>query len=131
MEYLDDFGWNKHDYTGRTFDLWAIHPLQRDQMARKFPHLSPYALFLNNPLKYIDSDGKWPQSIHKKILYKAFEKELASGEITQKQLAGILHVKQQTISRYLLGDREPDFATLIKLCDYFNVSADYLLGREN
>lgn len=32
---------------------------------------------------------------------------------------------------YEIGQREPDFATLRKIADFFNISTDYLLGRTN
>ena len=56
-EYIDDFGWDKHDYTSRYFDLWGLLPLSKDPLAEKYPYLSPYALFANNPIRYIDPDG--------------------------------------------------------------------------
>ena len=49
--------------------------------------------------------------------------------LTQKQLAKILNTDQQAISRY---EREQiDLSTnfIMKVCDYFGVTADYLLGR--
>ena len=48
--------------------------------------------------------------------------------LTQKQLAKILNTDQQAISRY---EREQiDLSTnfILKVCDYFGVTADYLLG---
>ena len=51
--------------------------------------------------------------------------------ITQKDISDYLQTSQQTYSRYEKGQREPDIATIIKLADFFNVSVDYLLGREN
>jgi len=33
------------------------------------------------------------------------------------------------ISNYELNKREPDLCTLTQLCNYFNVTADYLFGR--
>lgn len=36
---------------------------------------------------------------------------------------------QNTISRYETGAHECDYATLIAIADYFNVSIDYLLER--
>lgn len=48
---------------------------------------------------------------------------------SQKQLAEMLNVAQNTISQYENGTREPDAATLIKLANFFSVSTDYLLGR--
>ena len=46
----------------------------------------------------------------------------------QTDLAQCLNTKQQTVARYETGDREPDIATIGKLCDIFQCSADYLLG---
>ena len=48
---------------------------------------------------------------------------------TLKDVAMEFETSPQVISRYELGQAEPDFNTLIKLADYFNVSVDYLLGR--
>ena len=36
----------------------------------------------------------------------------------------------QTYANYEYGRREPDFSTVNKLANLFNVSADYLLGRK-
>lgn len=49
--------------------------------------------------------------------------------ITQLKLAMDLNISQNTISRYETGEREADYATLIRIADYFNVSIDYLLER--
>ncbi|MBE5740079.1 MAG: helix-turn-helix transcriptional regulator [Clostridiales bacterium] len=49
--------------------------------------------------------------------------------ISQLRLAMDLDLTQNTISRYETGEREADYATLIRLADYFNVSIDYLLER--
>lgn len=52
-------------------------------------------------------------------------------KISQLKLALDLNMNQNTISRYETGEREADYATLIRLADYFNVSIDYLLERTN
>ncbi|MCL2097830.1 MAG: hypothetical protein FWH23_03615 [Bacteroidales bacterium] len=57
-EYVSDHGWNKYDYHARAFCSWSIHPLQLDPMAEMFYHLSPYALWANNPVNAIDPDGR-------------------------------------------------------------------------
>ena len=49
--------------------------------------------------------------------------------ITQLKLAMDLGLNQNTISRYETGEHEADYATLIKIADYFGVSVDYLLER--
>lgn len=40
-------------------------------------------------------------------------------------------MNQNSISRYETGEREADYASLIKFADYFGVSVDYLLERTN
>lgn len=49
--------------------------------------------------------------------------------ISQLKLAMDLDLNQNSISRYESGARQADYATLIKLADYFDVSIDYLLKR--
>lgn len=44
-----------------------------------------------------------------------------------KELGEIIGVAESTISQYETGKREPDFETLLKLGEFFNVSVDYLL----
>lgn len=54
-----------------------------------------------------------------------------SNNLMQKDLSALLGVTTLAYQRYEYGDREPNFNKLIKLCSYFNVSADYLLGLTN
>ena len=42
-----------------------------------------------------------------------------------------LNMNQNSISRYETGEREADYATLIKFADYFHVSVDYLLEHSD
>ncbi|MBB6635108.1 helix-turn-helix domain-containing protein [Cohnella thailandensis] len=49
--------------------------------------------------------------------------------LTQEQLATTLGISRAALSHYEKNRRQPDFDTLIKLADEFNVSVDYLLGR--
>lgn len=51
--------------------------------------------------------------------------------LTLKELSNNVGLSPQVLSRYELGQTEPDFSTLIKLADFFGVTVDYLLGREN
>ena len=48
--------------------------------------------------------------------------------ITQKKVAKDLNIAPSTMGGYVQGSSEPDFDTLRKLSEYFDVSADYLLG---
>lgn len=54
-----------------------------------------------------------------------------SRHLTQEELAKKLDVTKQTISQYERGVRRPDVPTIDALCDFFNVSSDYLLGRDD
>lgn len=59
-------------------------------------------------------------------------KELRTqSQLTQLELADKIGVNKQTISQYERGVRRPDLETLEALSDYFNVSADFMLGKAN
>lgn len=49
--------------------------------------------------------------------------------LSQKDLSSHIGVSNAVLSRYELDDRKPDFDTLEKIADYFEVSIDYLFGR--
>ncbi len=51
-------------------------------------------------------------------------------KISQKELAAVVNVKQNTISNWESGNTEIDQKNLIALSDYFDVSVDYILGRD-
>ncbi|WP_036372618.1 helix-turn-helix domain-containing protein [Neomoorella thermoacetica] len=50
-------------------------------------------------------------------------------DLTQDELASILHVNRATLANWEINRAVPDPATLQRLADFFNVSVDYLLGR--
>lgn len=51
--------------------------------------------------------------------------------ITQIGLAHALNVACGTIGNWEVDARDPDLSMLLKIAEYFNVSVDYLLGRED
>ena len=53
-----------------------------------------------------------------------------NSEKTIKQVAEELNLPFSTYNNYLIGTREPNIETLIKLSKYFNVSIDYILGND-
>ena len=58
-------------------------------------------------------------------------KELMKEEqLTQVALANKIGLKQNTISAWLLGKKEPSIRSLWLLADYFNVTIDYIVGRK-
>src|SRR5690606_35436184 len=50
--------------------------------------------------------------------------------IQQKDFAKKIGVSNVVLSRYESGERKPDYDTLIKIADFFEVTTDFLLGRE-
>lgn len=47
---------------------------------------------------------------------------------TQKEIAAILGTSQTMYARYERGANELPIRHLVKLCKYYGVSADYILG---
>lgn len=63
-------------------------------------------------------------------MFASILKELRkSAKYTQDQLAEALSVPVRTYGSWERGERQPDFETLSKIADFYNVTADYLLGR--
>lgn len=49
--------------------------------------------------------------------------------VSQRTAASALGISQALLSHYEKGIREPGLAFVVKACEYYNVSADFLLGR--
>ena len=54
-----------------------------------------------------------------------------SRDLSQRTLATDLHISQALLSHYENGTREPGLPFVCRVCDYFGVSADYILGRSD
>lgn len=52
-------------------------------------------------------------------------------QMSMKQLAVAIGTTDAAISNWENGINEPKISYVIRLCEFFNVSADYLLGIEN
>ena len=50
---------------------------------------------------------------------------------TQKQIAELLNMQLTVYQRYERGERELPLWAAIKLADYYNITLDYLAGRNN
>lgn len=58
-------------------------------------------------------------------------KELRKAKsMKQVELANAISVSQAALSGYETGKYEPDFYTLQRIAEFFNVSIDYILGRD-
>lgn len=51
--------------------------------------------------------------------------------LNQVRLAAKIGVKQNTVSAWVLGKKEPCIASLWALADFFNTTIDYLVGRQD
>ncbi|MBQ8807886.1 MAG: helix-turn-helix transcriptional regulator [Clostridia bacterium] len=49
---------------------------------------------------------------------------------TQKDIANMLHMQLTVYQRYERGERELPLWAAIQLSDFYNVSLDYLVGRD-
>ena len=49
--------------------------------------------------------------------------------LSQRKAAADLNISQALLSHYEYGAREPGLNFVCRVCDYYNVTADYLLGR--
>lgn len=61
----------------------------------------------------------------------AFSQNLNSllGEMSITEFAKKVGIPQQTLSRYLLCQREITLTNLCKIADYFDETIDFLIGR--
>lgn len=66
----------------------------------------------------------------KKYSNRVRELRLAKS-LSQEQLAEKIGLTKQAISQYERGERNPSMTVLDALCDFFNVSSDYLLGKDS
>lgn len=54
-----------------------------------------------------------------------------NNQMTQKQVSDHLKISPNTYKNYEQGLREPNGDMTVKLAELFNVTTDYLLGRES
>lgn len=60
------------------------------------------------------------------VRFKNLRKE---EKLTQEKISSILKIEQSTISKYEKGTRKVSTQYLFAICNKFNISADYLLGK--
>ena len=62
------------------------------------------------------------------IFTKRFNEILKISGKTQVEIAKAIHVTKQCVTDYKTGKSVPSIETLYLLCQFLEVSADYLLG---
>ena len=94
-EYIDDFDWNKYDFHARTFDPFGGRSLQIDPKAEFYYHISPYALWGNNPIRNVDPNGMDWYSYEEEEEYKDDDGETQTRTVTKyKYVEGTLSDKE-------------------------------------
>lgn len=53
-----------------------------------------------------------------------------SRDMTQQQLADVLHVKRETVTQWESGVAQPRMGTAVKLVQYFHISLNDLVGED-
>ena len=64
-------------------------------------------------------------------MYQRIRDLREDADLSQRQLAEILHMHKTTYSRYETGVRELPLNIAILMAQYYNVSLDYLAGLTN
>ena len=90
-------------YGARYYDPRTSVWLSADPLQEKYPGVSTYCYCMNNPLRYIDSDGRVPKLAI--ILETKPGKNEFEQHVKSLQNAGfVLHQKQMILKEFLMGD---------------------------
>lgn len=69
-------------------------------------------------------DNQWMQTFSQNL-------KMLLGEMSVSEFARRVDIPQQTISRYLLCQREISLTNLCKIADFFGEDIDFLIGRKD
>ncbi|MDO4920665.1 MAG: helix-turn-helix transcriptional regulator [Phascolarctobacterium sp.] len=64
-------------------------------------------------------------------MYQRIRDLREDSDLTQKEMADILHCSQRVYSNYERGDRDIPTSILIALAKFHNTTTDYILGLTN
>lgn len=65
------------------------------------------------------------------MLYKRIKELRLSHNLNQVQFANKLSVTKQTVSNWENNNIQPSIDMLLKISDFYGVTTDYLLGRDD
>ena len=96
-ELNDEFGLNLSDYGARWYDAsigrwWSVDPL-----AEKYNFITPYNQSLNNPIKFLDPNGKEPMDPIRRNFY------VILGDLVGKQVSQRFGEENRYKSLYILA----------------------------
>ena len=66
--------------------------------------------------------------MYKEMYGEKLKKAREDAGYTQKQVEDLTKIKQSTISKYEHGTPKPDIETLGILIDFYEISADWIIG---
>lgn len=82
-EFNDELGLNWYDVSARNYDPALGRWMNVDPLAEQFPSWSPYNFTMNNPIRFIDPDGRAPQDIIDIAKNDKGEWEITNVQITE------------------------------------------------
>ena len=70
-----------------------------------------------------------PQNKFRKVFRNRIRTLLAESGKTQVEISDGIGIDKRMFNNYVTGKNVPTIETMAYICDYFNVSADWILGR--
>ena len=115
-ELQDELGLNMYDYGARNYDPAIGRWLNTDPLAEKYPNISPYVYCINNPLRFVDPDGRapsdWIEWFSKDGTRQfTFDRDIKTKEQAKAKYNDVQDVFKSAFyySTYQEGDKRADF----------------------
>ncbi len=126
-EVADAIGIKRSSYN-QFEQQYDIIPIKRlNQIANFFNVSIDYILDLTQEMQYKNNNDE----INRMLAKERIKEIRKDNNLTQKELAKILQTVQPVIANYENGKNLVATPFLYDLCKRFNLSADYLLGKNN
>lgn len=94
-----------YDFGARMYDARVGHFVSIDPLANKYPSISPYAFVANNPIIYVDRDGKkiniyYTDANGKNVAYEYGSKQtVPDNEFVRKSIQALDYIKQAGVGQ--------------------------------
>ncbi len=128
------------NYLGVTHQTYS--KIEKNIENAKAPTLVKLAKFFNVSIDYILGLIDDPISLREEKKEEKIKTQISNQKVnrlkelrkskclTQNDVAKVIFTTQQNYSRYEQGIVEPDYETLKKLATFFEVTIDYILGKD-